>query len=408
MSSMHAAMWLIGVALLGACVTPAAMPVQHELEQHTRCDPVSTLRVQARVDGARVVIESVITRQVCQGEPRHEPPERLAEIRLRPELPGCPIGQLGLRRWSLGSSTEPALAGFFGARTPAERARLELALSSFSNDVQAWVIGCPEGRPSEWLFVETPRTGLPQRVAFYDGDRVRFAPGHDNVAYPTPPPLPVPPPASPLPAASDQDESPEPPLAEAPRPTARGCPAERVDAQWVARRFTSRARPPGERSMPGPESKERWALRLEGGKATLVLEVEKRGLGASEWTCSDATTVQGELERRGRDLVLTFGGLVATCREAVLSLPPASAARRPRRLPQRPDEEGCDRYPWATAARVPTKVLQCTGTLPLDALPVFGAAPGIERLVLSNDCQEPGERGALRLVPVDGSVAPAM
>lgn len=163
--------------------------------------------------------------------------------------------------------------------------------------------------------------------------------------------------------------------------------------------------------MPGPETLERWSLHLAGGTATLVAEEQKRpksGPGAAEWTCSDATTVQGTIERRGAALTLRFGSLVATCRETTTLVQPAQARRKPKRLPQRPDEEGCDRYPWATSSPVKTRALTCTGELPLNALPVFAPSPGVERLVLENDCQEPSQRDALRLVPADGSVTPAL
>jgi hypothetical protein len=408
---MRVVLLLMGLAVQAACATTATTTPPDEPDRRERCDAVSTLRVQSRVEGARLLIESVVTEQVCEGESRVLAPVRLAEVRLRPDLPACPVGHLAARLSSLAFETEPALAGFFETREPRERVWLQQGLSSFASNARAWVIGCPEGRPLEWLFVETDRLGDPLRVAFSDGARVRFAPGHENVVFPAPPPPPVvaeaPPP---LPAEGDEPSS-EPLPPEPPPPTAAGCPAEAVDAQWVARRFGSSARPPGLRLMPGPETLDQWRLRLDGTAATLVHEVDRRpqrGPDAGVWGCHDATTVKGSVERRGRTLTLTFGGLVATCREEVVSLRPAGAKRQPRTLPQRRDEEGCDRYPWATTARRPTTALVCTGPLPLDALSLFAPPPGLERLVLSNDCQETSAREALRLVPADGGVAPAL
>lgn len=394
-----------GALVLGACATA---PVTNDAETRERCLPASEVELVRRVDDGRVLVEAVVTQRVCQQDAPLPPPVRLAEIRLRPELPSCPVGELGARRWPGGFSLEPALSA---ARPSPERAHLELAFTSFSSDARAFVIGCPDGRAFEWLFVETPRPGLPPRVAFYDGEAVRFSPGHQNVLFPTPPSPPVTEPEPPLPQVEDEPEGPDAPEPVAPRVTAKGCPAERLDAQWVVRRFVSSARPPGERSMPGPETLERWSLHLAGGTATLVAEEQKRpksGPGAAEWTCSDATTVQGTIERRGAALTLRFGSLVATCRETTTLVQPAQARRKPKRLPQRPDEEGCDRYPWATSSPVKTRALTCTGELPLNALPVFAPSPGVERLVLENDCQEPSQRDALRLVPADGSVTPAL
>lgn len=402
----------LGALVLTACATPAVREDVVADERRMPCDPVATVRVAPRVDGGRVLVEAVLTRQVCEGDDVVEAPVRLAEIRLRPDLPSCPIGQLGARRTALGASVEPVQAGVFSGRPEREQAGLLSALSAFSDDAQAYVIGCPDGRPAEWLFVELPRAGFLERVAFFDGDAVRYAPGHENVVFPAPPPPPPvtpPPPEPPLEAPEAGDESPDAPEPEPPRVTSTGCPGERIDAPWMARRFGSHEQPAPLRQLPGPERVARWWLRLDGGVATLAYEEETRPKhGAGEWTCSEATTVQGAVARSGTKLTLTFGSLVAVCRESSLSLPPANAKRNPKPLPQREDEEGCDRYRWATKARVKTKALVCTGQLPLDALSVFGPPPGIERLVLGNDCLDSSAREALRLVPADGGFAPAL
>lgn len=396
--------------VFGACATAV---IADEAPHRGTCLPASVVEVVRRVDGGRMLVEEVVTQQVCQGAAPRPPPVLLAEVRLRPDLPACPIGALGAALWPGGHlELEPAVASVLAARPPAERARFELALRSFSSNARAFVIGCAGGGTLEWLFVKAPGMA-PPRVGFFDGDTVRFAPGHENVLFPTPA-LTAAAPA--LPPAGDEPVTDEPEGAEAPEPipprvTATGCPAERLSAQWVVRRFGSGAHPPGEVSMPGPETLERWSLRLEGGTATLVAEEDTRPKprpGAGEWTCRRATTVQGTVERRGAALTLRFGSLVARCQDTTLEVQPAQARRHPTRLPQRLDEEGCARYRWATSRPLKTRALVCTGELPLDALLVMGAPPGLERLVLENDCQEPTQREALRLVPADGGVAPAM
>lgn len=407
---MRTCVLLMGLAVGGACVTTPATPPGDERAPRERCLPASEVDVVRRVEDGRVVVEAVVTQQVCQGDGPLPAPVRLAEIQLRPERPACPIGELGAKRRPDEVRFEPAVASLFGARPSAERAQFDYAFRSFSSDARAFVIGCHD-RGVEWLFVELPRPGLPPRVGFFDGDTVRFGPGHENVLFPTPPAPPVTAKEPPLPSAEDEPAGPEAPEPVPPRVTATGCPAERVDAQWIVRRFGSSARPPGERTMPGPETLERWALHLDGGTAALVAEEEKRpksGPGAGVWACSSATTVQGAVERRGATVTLHFGSLVARCRESALPVQPAQARRHPKRLPQRLDEEGCDRYRWTSSAPVKTKALVCTGELPLNAPSVFAAPPGIERLVLENDCQEPTQRDALRLVPADGGVAPAL
>lgn len=409
--------------VLAGCATPTVRPETEELESSMPCLPVSTLRVAPRVDGGRVVVESVETRQRCEGGDVVEPPVKLTEIRLRPDQPECPIGQLGARGWRDGFQLESALHDFFAARPSHERSALQLALQRFTTQAQAYVIGCPAGKPVEWLFVEVPEPGRPfdaqpEKLGFFDGERVRDYPGHENVLFPDmgAPPLPSGVSAAEYEAATEAAEA---AAAEAaveaeanpPRVTWKGCPGERPDAQWMVRRFGSHERPAPERQFPGPEFVARWWLRLDGAVATLAYEEEmrpKHGPGAGAWACNEATTVQGAVQRSGTKLTLTFGTLVAECQESSLSVPPANAKRDPKRLPQREDEEGCDRYRWATTARVKVKALVCTGTLPLNALMVFGPPPGFERLELGNDCMDSSEREALRLVPADGSLAPGL
>lgn len=369
--------------------------------------PADVVDVVGRVDGERVHVEAVVTQRACARDEPLPPPVRLAELRRRRDLTACPIGESGARVWPGGFGLEPPVAGLFAPRPRSERARLQSALTSFSGRAKAFVIGCPQGRAVEWLFVEEPQVGLQPRVAFFDADGVRVAPGHENVLFPTPLAPPSTTPAPLVPPEQPVSEGPEAPEPVPPRVTATGCPPERLDAQWVVRRFGSTARPPGERSMPGPETLERWSLRLEGAIATLVAAEEHR-TKTGEWACRTATAVQGTVERRGPTIALRFGSVFATCREAPLLVQPAHARRHPKRLPQRIDEEGCERYRWVTSTPVRAKALVCTGELPLNSLLVFGAAPGVERLVLENDCQPPERRDALRLVPADGRVRPAM
>ncbi|MEW6434967.1 MAG: hypothetical protein AB1730_25995 [Myxococcota bacterium] len=412
------------MVVLAACA-PRATRSDEELPGDDRmpCLPGSTVRVAPRVEGGLVVVESLQTRIQCEGGNVEEPPVKLAVIRLRPDQPACPIGKRGAVRWRDGVEFESALHDFLATRPERERSTMEAELRRFLTSAQAYVIGCPAGKPVEWLFVEVPEPGRPnaaqpERPGFFDGERVRDYPGQENVVFPDmgAPPLPSGVSAAEYEAASEaaaQAEAEAAAEAEAnpPRVTWTGCPGERLDAQWMARLFGSHEQPAPLRWFPGPERVSRWWLRLDGGVATLAYEEEmrpKHGPGAGEWRCSEATTVQGAVTRSGTKLTLTFGTLVAVCEESSLSLPPANAKRDPKPLPQREYEEGCDRYRWATKVRVKTKALVCTGQLPLDALSVFGPPPGIERLALENDCMDASAREALRLVPADGGIAPAL
>lgn len=405
------------------CATPRARPETQEVDAPIVCLPAETVRVVSRVVGGRVLVESLQTPVQCEGGGGEEPPVKLAEIRLRPEQPDCPIGQLGAVGWRGGFQLESALRDFLATRPERERSAVQTELHRFTTQAQAYVIGCPAGKPVEWLFVEVPEPGRqfdaqPEKLGFFDGERVRDYPGHENVPFPDmgAPPLPSGVSAAEYEAASEaaaeaEAEAAAEAEANPPRVTWTGCPGEHLDAQWMVRRFGSHERPAPERQFPGPEFVARWWLRLDGSVATLAYEEEKRpkhGPGAGAWACNEATTVQGAVQRSGTKLTLTFGTLVAECRESSLSVPPANAKRDPKRLPQREDEEGCDRYRWATTARVKVKALVCTGTLPLNALMVFGPPPGLERLELGNDCMDSSEREALRLVPADGSFAPAL
>lgn len=415
---------LVGALLLvwTGCAGSRVRPEPEELEPPIACLPAATVRVVPRVEGGRVLVESLLTRAQCEGDDAEAPPVKLAEIRLRPEQPDCPIGQLGAVRWPDGFSFEPALRDFLATRPERERSAVQTELQRFTPKAQAYVIGCPAGKPVEWLFVEVPEPGRPndarpEQLGFFDGERVRDYPGQENVVFPDlgAPPLPsgvsaADHEAAEAAAAEAEAEAAAQAEANPPRVTWTGCPGERLDAQWMVRRFGSHERPGRERRFPGPEFAARWWLRLDGAVATLAYEEETRppnGPGAGTWTCREATTVQGSVTRSGATLTLTFGSLVAECQVSSLPVPPASAKRDPNRLPQREDEEGCDRYRWATAARVQVKALVCTGALPLDALRVFGPPPGLERLDLGNDCTDASNPETLRLVPADGRVLSA-
>lgn len=404
-------LWACLMGALSACAPKLVEPPARQVEDLMPCDEAGEQRVVSRVDGGLVVVEAIFTRYGCT-DVVVGPPKKLAEIRLRPEQPSCPIGQLGVQVWPHGGySVEPSLREFLAAR-PREGGALQTELQRFSRQAQAYVIGCPEGRPVEWLFVEVPEPGRPndawpEKLGFFDGARVRDYPGQENVVFPDmgSPPLPSGVSADEYEASQTIDEAEPVP----PQVTSTGCPAEQVDAQWMVRHYGSHQQPPGRRAFPGPETVERWWLRLDAATARLVYEKQRRPKsGAGEWTCSEATTVVGTVSRRGKTLTLTFGSTVATCREDVLSVAPATAKRFPTPLPQREDEEGCDRYRWATAQRAKTKALVCTGELPLDALQVFGPPPGLERLSLLNDCMDSSEREALRLVPADGHLESGM
>lgn len=405
--------------VLAACAPRAARPEEPPGDDRMPCLPAATVRVVPRVDGGRVLVESLLTRAQCEGDDAEAPPVKLAEIRLRPEQPDCPIGKLGAVRWPDGFSFEPALRDFLATRPERERSAVQTELQRFTPNAQAYVIGCPAEKPVEWLFVEVPEPGRPndarpEQLGFFDGAKVRDYPGHENVVFPDlgAPPLPsgvsaADYEAAEAAAAEAEAEAAAQAEANPPRVTWTGCPGERLDAQWMVRRFGSHERPGRERRFPGPEFASRWWLRLDGAVATLAYEEETRppnGPGAGVWTCREATTVQGSVTRNGAKLTLTFGSLVAECQVSSLPVPPASAKRDPKRLPQREDEEGCDRYRWATAARVQVKALVCKGALPLDALLVFGPPPGLERLDLGNDCTDASNPETLRLVPADGRV----
>lgn len=167
--------------------------------------------------------------------------------------------------------------------------------------------------------------------------------------------------------------------------------------------------------MPGPSSLTVFTLGRTRLEATLVEQQFRSSKApglpdddqpAGEWRCASSSISRGTVEGATSFLV-RLEDRTLRCTPTVVSV--ADAAARRVRVPSK--EEGCNASRWAPATRRELKVLSCVD--PADAAAGTGrplllsALPGVEHVTYDNDdCGDP--KTALRRIPVDGGVAPAM
>lgn len=157
-------------------------------------------------------------------------------------------------------------------------------------------------------------------------------------------------------------------------------------------------------------------LELDGDRATLVATEKLAPQGSFEVRPSELsfrevrrTTLHGVARTSGQALTIAYsnesGKTEMRCAYERRRVAPASAIRV--RDPSFESECG-NRGVWKPREEVETDALVCTfESIGSDARSVaFGRAPGIELLGISEGCFIQGE--AERLVPEDGSVAPAL
>jgi len=157
-------------------------------------------------------------------------------------------------------------------------------------------------------------------------------------------------------------------------------------------------------------------LELDGDRATLVATEKRAPQGSFEVRPSELafrelhrTTLRGVARSTGKTLAVAFsnesGKTEMRCAYERRRVAPASAIRV--RDPSFESECG-NKGAWTPREEVETDALVCTfESIGSDARHVaFGRAPGIELVGISEGCFIQGE--AERLVPEDGSIAPAL
>ncbi|MFO0593796.1 MAG: hypothetical protein U0228_00760 [Myxococcaceae bacterium] len=358
--------WRIALLLsLGACHPRV------EVVEPPNPDPVplciSRRITDVRVDGAALVVDSKMTDLCQQGDPVAA--TRLASVELE-RVSDCPAGELMLE--IVGGQQNVRLPDFGARLAPGQLQALTGALTELATAHQqavarAFVVRCSS---PEWLFVVTN-----------DAD-VEVAPYRPAVV-----------------------------AVEPARPDA-GC-GESLDVgakAWVGRRLSTGL-------MPGPSNLETWTLGQSGGAARLVVQEYRAQAGAPRadeqpeptWTCAKSSSFEGTVRGTRFSLKRQADGELLELR----CTPKALAVRVPsaRRVRVRSKSEECKASRWTTEARGTVQGLVCVTLIderPSVATPwVLAPRPGVEHVTYDeDDCGVTFD--ALRAVPADGGVAPAI
>jgi hypothetical protein len=150
---------------------------------------------------------------------------------------------------------------------------------------------------------------------------------------------------------------------------------------------------------------ETWTLRALADRG--VVSVERKLPGENDsWLPGTQSLYLGTATDDGKTLTLTLAAgtdkLALTCTRDKLEVATANAVRKPRAKKSKTDECG-DTGVWSPAKTKSLAVLSCKDAR-YDAPMIFGPAPGIEYLVVNDDCKMQG--GGYRQIAPDGAIAP--
>lgn len=387
--------WLL--LWLGACHPRVEAP---ESREESTCLEAQLRVVRDRVDAGTLTIDVSETWACARGDERVT---RLATVPLV-EQPGCPAGQVALEA----GPERVVLPDFVATLDRGHVLQVSEALREFTERDRgqfgrAFVVSCAPGA-ARWFFLRTMPTPV---VQAFDAPREPVA---TRLPSPT---LQL---EREEAAPDDGDERPArrrdggvPEEDERLRRRRGSCtePLEVGESVWRGRALSTGL-------LPGPSSLTVFTLGRTKSRGTLVVQefkAVKRGppddaQPAGEWECAGSSTSQGTIEG-GSTFVFRLEARVLRCTPGVVSVAEATARRV--RVPSK--EEGCNASRWAPGTRRELKVLSCVD--PADAEAGTGrplllsTLPGVEHVTYDNDdCGDP--KMALRRIPADGGVAPAM
>jgi len=387
--------WCLAVCALACHPRTDATPDVEERDPP--CLGASITRLHHRVEQGSLLIEREIERICPQPGEAPSRTERLVSLTLGQQR-GCPAGQVVLE--VAPAKTPRPLLELPGVSS-GQLEHVAEALRNFASvhgkgSGLAFVLSC-EANP-RWLFV-TINTPEPMLQEFSEGV----------------PPLP--PAQAGSAGVAPQDSQPNVALPDAaPAPT--GTCEEALpsgDERWVGRVLSTGA-------MPGPSRMTRWFLGRTKRNASLViqeLEAIKR-VGRSddqphgEWRCARSAASEGSVSG-SRQLTFSFskspggGPTTLVCAPRLMRIADADARRV--RVSSPAPGEGCNASRWSAPPKTELRVLVCAEG---DSEEFFLAqGPGVERVLHDEDVlyDEPRCKGtppALRRVPLDGGVAPAI
>ena len=355
--------WLL--MWLTACHTRVEAPA--ESRDESTCLEAMIRVVRDRVDAGTLTLD-VSERWACaRGDERIV---RLATVPLV-DQPGCPAGQAALE-----AGPERVVLPEFVARLDRGHVlQVTAALREFTERERgqfgrAFVVSCAQGTAT-WFFLRTMPTPLVQA----------FEAPSESVT------------------------------ASQPSPPSKGSCTESLEvgeSVWRARSLITGL-------MPGPSSLTVFTLGRTKAEATLVEQQFKASKApglpddaqpAGEWSCVRSSVARGTVEGATSFLV-RLDDRTLRCTPTVVNVAEANARRV--RVPSK--EEGCNASRWVPATRRPLKVLSCVDPADVAAGTgrplIMSALPGVEHVTYDNDdCGDP--KTALRRMPADGGVAPAM
>lgn len=349
---------------LAACHPRVEAP---ESREESTCLEAQIRVVRDRVDAGTVTIDVRETWACARGDERIVP---LATVPLV-EQPGCPAGQVALEA----GPERVVLPDFVATLDRGHVLQVTAALREFTERDRgqfgrAFVVSCAPGT-ARWFFLRTMPTPVVQ-------------------AFPQPS---------------------EPVLTSQPSPPPTGSCSESLEIGEVP--WRGRALSTG--LMPGPSFLTVFTLGRTKAEATLVEQQFKASKApglpedaqpAGEWSCVRSSLAQGTVEG-ATSFQVRLDDRTLRCTPTVVSVAEANARRV--RVPSK--EEGCNASRWVPATRRPLKVLSCVDPADVAAGTgrplVLSALPGVEHVTYDNDdCGDP--KTALRRIPADGGVAPAM
>lgn len=359
---MHRSAWLL--LWLAACHPRVEAPDSRE---ESTCLEAMIRVVTDRVDAGTLTLDVSESWACARGDERIT---RLATVPLG-EQPHCPAGQVALEA----GPERVVLPDFVATLDRGHVLQVTEALREFTardrgQFGRAFVVSCAQGT-ARWFFLRT----------------------------------------MPTPVAQAFEAPSEPVLTSRPSPPSKGGCTESLEEGervWRGRALTTGL-------MPGASSLTVFTLGRTKAQATLVVQEFRAskvpGLPdddqpAGEWRCASSSAAHGTAEGTSSFRV-QFADRTLRCTPKVVRVAEATA----RRVRVRSNEEGCNASRWAPSTRRELKVLSCVD--PADEKAgtgrplVLSAFPGVEHVTYDNDdCGDPTT--ALRRIPVDGGVAPAM
>ncbi|MDP1918000.1 MAG: hypothetical protein Q8L14_17280 [Myxococcales bacterium] len=392
---MHRSAWLL--LWLTACHPRVEAPA--ETRDESTCLEAMIRVVNDRVDAGTLIVDVSETWACARGDERIV---RLATVPLV-EQPRCPAGQVALEA----GPERVVLPDFVATLDRGHVLQVTEALREFTERDRgqfgrAFVVSCAPGA-ARWFFLRTMPTPVVQTFEAREAVATR----------------------QPSPTLQLEREEAVPDDGDE-RPARRrdgGVPD--VDERLQLRRGSCteslevgasvwRGRTLSTGLMPGPSFMTVFTLGRTKSRGALVVQEFKAGRPgppddaqpSGEWECVSSSTSQGTIEG-GSTFVFRLGERVLRCTPTVVNV--ADATSRRVRVPSK--EEGCNASRWAPATRRELKVLSCVD--PADAQAGTGrpillsTLPGVEHVTSDNDdCGDP--KTALRRIPADGGVAPAM